>query len=431
MKHYYEQPFSEEDLYRIPQGVVGQAPSVYQLPKTDNAKKTGLGSGHKPYSIWSAAKYILMISLMLYWLPLVGQMIGGFIGGRRAGSPWRAIIAAMLPVLVLYGLSSALTTGLIPIRFQNATLLTYMLIKDALEKLPIAAPYISFATTYVGSFIDELRTAASFKVGNYLLTIAFAYIGGILSDQSRRELEYVSRFGAPTTNILVSGRDGGQESPRQHINFARPLGMLRSFFPARSRGPYGFDSMTPVYPSLPPGGGGAYASPGRTMQAQPRGRFEEMRAAPGGMPGPQAKYARNSDYQTGANTSPRQPQDAYFAPPLENIYRRRMPEDAGKPSIMRNTGKADKSTRMYAGAPQVRLHRAADGVDMSTLRKDRIKAESTRKLVERALGKDYLNTVGKRSVQHGSMIAARAPSGAFVQPNIQREEKKTSQWDLL
>ena len=98
---------------------------------------------------------------------------------------------------------------------------------------------------------------------------------------------------------------------------------------------------------------------------------------------------------------------------------------------MRNTGKADKSTRMYAGAPQVRLHRAADGVDMSTLRKDRIKAESTRKLVERALGKDYLNTVGKRSVQHGSMIAARAPSGAFVQPNIQREEKKTSQWDLL
>ncbi len=431
MRHYYEQPFSEEDLYRIPQGVVGQAPSVYQLPKTDNAKKIGLGSGHKPYSIWSAAKYILMISLMLYWLPLVGQMIGGFIGGRRAGSPWRAIIAAMLPVIVLYGLSSALSTGLIPIRFQNATLLTYVLIKDALEKLPIAAPYISFATTYVGSFIAELKTAASFKIGNYLITIAFAYVGGILSDQSRRELEYVSRFGAPTTNILVSGRDGGQESPRQHINFARPLGVIRSFLPARRRGPYGFDSMTPIYPSLPPGGGGAYAASGAMVQPPVQPGFEDLRASQAHNFSPPARLPWSEAYQNGGNMAARQWSGAPRSLPGQGLNRRRRPEESGPMPVSRPGRSVNTQSRMYAGAPQVRLHRATDGANMSSIRNDRIKAESTRKLVERALGKDYFSSAGKRGIQHGNVAEVRATAGTYAQPRIQRDEKKTSQWDLL
>ncbi len=426
MKHYYNQPFSEEDLYRIPQEAVGQSPSVYQLPRTDNAKKVGLGSGHKPYSIWSAAKYILMISLMLYWLPLVGQMIGGFIGGRRAGSPWRAILAALLPVIVLYGMSTALSTGIIPIRFQNATLLTYVLIKDALEKLPIASPYVSFATTYVGSFINELKTAASFKVGNYLITIAFAYVGGILSDQSRRELEYVSRFGAPTTNILVSGRDGGQQSPRQHINFARPLGMLRSFLPARRRGPYGFDSMTPISPSLPPGGG-AYGANSTGPAVPPPGRFDGMRAASYAGYAPPAQYARNDRYQPQPNVPPWQRAGTAGVIPRENIYRRADTERARKP-----IPRAEQNTqgRMYAGAPQVKLHRATQGTDMSTLRKDRIKAESTRKLVERALGKDYFNPPGNKGTMHENHIQARAAGGSFTTSAL-REEKKTGEWDLL
>jgi hypothetical protein len=428
LKHYYNQPFSEEDLYRIPQDAVGQSPSVYQLPRTDNAKKVGLGSGHKPYSIWSAAKYILMISLMLYWLPLVGQMIGGFIGGRRAGSPLRAIIAALLPVIVLYSMSTALNTGIIPIRFQNATLLTYVLIKDALEKLPIASPYVSFATTYVGSFINELKTAASFKVGNYFITIAFAYVGGILSDQSRRELEYVSRFGAPTTNILVSGRDGGQQSPRQHINFARPLGMLRSFIPSRRRGPYGFDSMTPISPSLPPGGGGGYAANSMGTLVPSRGRFDEMRAAPYAGYAPPAQYARNDRYQPQPNVPPWQRANTAGVIPRENSYRRGNTERARQP-VPREAQNAPG--RMYAGAPKVKLYRATQGTDMPSLRKDRIKAESTRKLVERALGKDYFKSPGNKAAMHENHIQARTAGGSFTAPSALREEKKTAEWDLL
>ena len=49
------------------------------------------------YSFWSGAKYCLMLSLLLWWFPLVGNMIAGYIGGRRAGGPWRGVLATRCP----------------------------------------------------------------------------------------------------------------------------------------------------------------------------------------------------------------------------------------------------------------------------------------------------------------------------------------------
>ena len=37
------------------------------------------------YSFWSAVKYTFTLSLLLWWLPIFGQMIAGYVGGRRAG----------------------------------------------------------------------------------------------------------------------------------------------------------------------------------------------------------------------------------------------------------------------------------------------------------------------------------------------------------
>lgn len=40
------------------------------------------------------------ISLLLFWLPLFGQFIAGFIGGRKANSLSNAIIASLIPVFI-------------------------------------------------------------------------------------------------------------------------------------------------------------------------------------------------------------------------------------------------------------------------------------------------------------------------------------------
>lgn len=52
-------------------------------------------------SILAASLWMLVISLLLFWLPTFGPLIAGYVGGRRAGSPGRGLVAALLPMLLL------------------------------------------------------------------------------------------------------------------------------------------------------------------------------------------------------------------------------------------------------------------------------------------------------------------------------------------
>lgn len=54
-------------------------------------------------SIPNAMAWMIGLSAGLFWLPVVGGLVAGFVGGRKAGSPGRAVLAAVLPG-VLFGL---------------------------------------------------------------------------------------------------------------------------------------------------------------------------------------------------------------------------------------------------------------------------------------------------------------------------------------
>ncbi len=418
MKRYADQPFNAEDMYRIPIDPSTQQPVVYQLPKQqDKRKKSGLGG--KPYSVWAASKYILMISLMLYWLPLVGQMIGGFIGGRRAGSPFRAIIAAIVPVAIFFGISMALQTGFIPIKLQNATVLAYTLVEQTLERLPIASPYVSFATTYVGSFINELKSAASLKVGNYLITIAFAYVGGILSDQSRRELEYVSRYGSPTTNILVSGR----EQEQKHVQFPNPLSFFHSLVPSRrTQQASGFASLMPV----------AYSANGTA----PARRQQVSRAQ---LAQDEQDFAPDPNEGRMVRRRPVAPE--FKARSWEDVYLRNMRiaglSGAGVGRHGSKWNVRDNSQNIVAAGfdqnaqeqPRFVRERVPARQVPAVVRKDRIRDESTRKLVERALGKDYVKGPSA-SNRRASAKLTPLPDHASGQKSAPAF-RKNGEWELL
>ena len=64
-------------------------------------------------SIGSAMFWMTVVSLLLFWLPVLGPAIAGFVGGRKAGGVGRAILAAVLPGVLfgaaLFVLASALT----------------------------------------------------------------------------------------------------------------------------------------------------------------------------------------------------------------------------------------------------------------------------------------------------------------------------------
>jgi hypothetical protein len=44
---------------------------------------------------------MFLLSVLLFWLPVIGPLIAGFVGGRKAGSLSNAVLAALLPGIVL------------------------------------------------------------------------------------------------------------------------------------------------------------------------------------------------------------------------------------------------------------------------------------------------------------------------------------------
>ena len=52
-------------------------------------------------SIVGAIFWMFIISILLFWLPVAGPLVAGFVGGMKAGSLGGAIIATILPSIVL------------------------------------------------------------------------------------------------------------------------------------------------------------------------------------------------------------------------------------------------------------------------------------------------------------------------------------------
>jgi hypothetical protein len=372
LRRYADAPFSEMDAQRLSYSIQANPAAVYQVSSHERKKFRKLSS--RPYSIMSASKYILLISLMLYWLPIIGQMIAGFVGGRRAGSPLKAIIAALLPLFVLFFISQALQDGIIPIKVQQGGVLLFIAIKAAIDRLPVASSYMNFATAYVGSFINELNAAASFKAGDYLITIAFAYIGGILSDQSRRELEYVSRFGAPTTNVVIPSPQ--PPIPQPYVEgIARPEARSRaswisSVLHPRPRANNSFSSLIPIRPVIHEGVAGQDV---REMQRQ-----------------------------------------------LQNVRVQEPPRVRSWEDVYLSTRPA---TEMEDHVPPPKIRFTSRGP--TAVPED----ARARKFVERALGRDYLEQLSKEKKYRTYLVG-----GTYVQKNSRTPsstEHASENWELL
>ncbi len=58
-------------------------------------------SENKKGSILSGLFWMLLISILLFWLPSIGPLIAGIVGGKKAGGVGNAIIAALLPAILL------------------------------------------------------------------------------------------------------------------------------------------------------------------------------------------------------------------------------------------------------------------------------------------------------------------------------------------
>lgn len=64
-------------------------------------------------SVVAGTLWMILISVLLFWLPTIGPLIAGIVGGKKAGGVMAGILAALLPsilvAILLFTFSTALT----------------------------------------------------------------------------------------------------------------------------------------------------------------------------------------------------------------------------------------------------------------------------------------------------------------------------------
>ncbi|MEW6144986.1 MAG: hypothetical protein AB1598_08230 [Thermodesulfobacteriota bacterium] len=103
----------------------------------------------KKGSIVAGLFWMLVISILLFWIPTIGPLIAGIVGGKKSGGVGNAILAALLPAILMGVLL-----------FFFGSLLT-------------GAPLIGFVAG-MGAFVLVVSNVGPLLIG--------AIIGGLLAD---------------------------------------------------------------------------------------------------------------------------------------------------------------------------------------------------------------------------------------------------------
>ena len=176
-------------------------PGVYRI-EVDNEVGRFRGDG-PPFSFWSSSRVILILSFLLWWIQPAGPMIAGYVGGRRAGSPMKAVVAALLPVFAIFVANAAYAQNVASHQIDFVASLPMVISDAASSILPFLGPYKEFMVAYMKGFVEALTTTFGMGTNGYLMVVIFAYIGGLIAEQTRRELVYRSGSGASLGVNLV------------------------------------------------------------------------------------------------------------------------------------------------------------------------------------------------------------------------------------
>ena len=203
-------------------------PGVYRI-EVDGEAGHLRGEG-PPFSFWGSSRIILILSFLLWWIQPAGPMIAGYVGGRRAGSAMKAVVAALLPVVVIFAANAVYSHNVAAQQIDFVASLPNVVGDGAASILPFLAPYKDFLVAYMVGFVKALQFTFGMGTNGYLMVIIFSYIGGLIAEQTRRELYYrqgsSQTVGVNLVQPVLAGRhheDVYEEEDEELQEFRRPL----------------------------------------------------------------------------------------------------------------------------------------------------------------------------------------------------------------
>lgn len=196
------------------------------------------------YSISSGVKYTFFLSLFLWWFPMVGNMAAGYVGGRRSGAAWKGVVAATIPLFVIWCFNFCRDHGLVPTLITTIVSIPGIIDTAVLHDLPAFAPYYQATMLYITAFLVFLQSILTYQVNMYIVTIVFAYLGGAVSEL--RQKEYAMYGGSSSANVtlnFLNNRSEKEEPSPSHEPEPEPRTSAR---PKKVRAPMMRHDMIPM-----------------------------------------------------------------------------------------------------------------------------------------------------------------------------------------
>jgi len=155
-------------------------------------RKIGAGTEEKKETIFgnmgSAIRYTLLLSMLLWWIPLLGQAVAGYVGGRKAGTPARGMVATLVSVMVLMGVAIVIGSGIIG-GFDFLNTEPGELVTALKMDFPLLGTLFAYIMMFMQSAFGMITGTTSMKLNIYIITVVFGLAGGALAEQHAKEVK--------------------------------------------------------------------------------------------------------------------------------------------------------------------------------------------------------------------------------------------------
>ncbi|MDR0334621.1 MAG: hypothetical protein LBH69_01880 [Methanomassiliicoccaceae archaeon] len=160
-------------------------------------RKVSTGAEEKKESLFanlgSALRITILLSMLLWWIPLIGQALAGYVGGRRAGTPARGMVVTLFSVMLLMGVATVISSGLIG-GFDFLNMEPHELVAAIGMDFPLLGTLFSWMLLFLQNALGIVTGTTSMKLNIYIITVVFGFAGGTLADLHTRE----AKKAAPT-----------------------------------------------------------------------------------------------------------------------------------------------------------------------------------------------------------------------------------------
>ena len=190
------------------------------LPKKENkrsssgAKTKGFvrdlvdSSIRETYSMRTGYFMTLILAALLWWVPVLGPMIAGYVGGRKSGTTVRGLVSSSAAALTIFASLFVLSLGM----FSGQSASNYL--TDL-----AAGTLFEPAVQYIASLFVAASNTASINIEPLFMMAVFGMIGGFMANQVRREAEMMAVAGSAgqtrrvrSLDLYIKGKKTGFES---------------------------------------------------------------------------------------------------------------------------------------------------------------------------------------------------------------------------